>query len=447
MRISTLLKISVSATIVMVLGLAVANWLISASVAEVELTRQRAQAVERDISTLLVLTHEYALYSEERAALQWQVIQSAILKNLEASTHDRVPAPAEAFKEITVLPELFRQLDAALSNKSDLQNRQRNLLLSKLQGSTQVLADSVHRWNLTISKHLESSQQRFRLLALVIPVLMLSILAFLAFIFNRRVLRPLTQLNRAVSAVAQGDLTVRSATANKDEFGELSRTFDAMAIDLVTEMRQEIAERKRVETALRESEEKYRILFRDSPDAYLIVVDGLFIDCNHATEVMLRSERSQIVGLPPEQLSPEFQPDGRKSSESADEKIRNALQAGNAHFEWVHRRLDGSDFIVDVSVATMILEGKPALFTTWRDISARRKAEKEKEAALASIKKLEGIIPICMYCKKIRDDGDSWNQLERYITAHSEAIFSHGVCPNCYETQMETIKKMQDAPG
>ncbi len=56
------------------------------------------------------------------------------------------------------------------------------------------------------------------------------------------------QLNLAVSAVAQGDLTVRSATANKDEFGELSRTFDAMAIDLVTEMRQEIAEHKRAES-------------------------------------------------------------------------------------------------------------------------------------------------------------------------------------------------------
>lgn len=426
----------------MVLGLAVANWLISSSLAEVALTQQRAQATERDISTLLVLTHEYALYSEERSLLQWQTIRGNILRNFEASANDRVPAPAEAVREITTLPELFKQLDYALSNSSDLQNRQRNLLLSKLQGSSQILADSVHRWNLTINKHQQNSQQRFRFLALVIPLLMLSILAFLAFIFNRRVLCPLTQLNRAVSAVAKGDLTIRSATANRDEFGDLSRTFDAMAIDLVTEMRLEIAERKQAESALRESEEKYRILFRDSPDAYLILVNGVFTDCNRATETMLRGERTQIVGLPPGRLSPEFQPDGRLSSESAEEKIRSAFQSGSCHFEWVHRRLDGSDFFVEVSLAPMTLKGKTALFTTWRDISERKRVEQEKETALANIKKLEGIIPICMYCKKIRDDGNSWNRLEEYITSHSQAMFSHGICPHCYEEQMDKIRRV-----
>jgi PAS domain S-box-containing protein len=46
---------------------------------------------------------------------------------------------------------------------------------------------------------------------------------------------------------------------------------------------------------------------------------------------------------------------------------------------------------------------------------------------------LKGIIPICMYCKKIRDDKESWQQLEAYITERSEAHFSHGVCPGCYE--------------
>ena len=96
MRISTLLKTSVSAAICMVLGLAVANWFLAAALAEVSLTQQRAQATERDISTLLVLTHEYALYSEGRASLQWQAIQSRILHNLEASTNSRVPAPLDA---------------------------------------------------------------------------------------------------------------------------------------------------------------------------------------------------------------------------------------------------------------------------------------------------------------------------------------------------------------
>lgn len=56
----------------------------------------------------------------------------------------------------------------------------------------------------------------------------------------------------------------------------------------------------------------------------------------------------------------------------------------------------------------------------------------ELRAALAKVKQLEGIIPICSYCKKIRDDQESWQQLESYITEHSEALFSHGICPECF---------------
>ncbi len=48
---------------------------------------------------------------------------------------------------------------------------------------------------------------------------------------------------------------------------------------------------------------------------------------------------------------------------------------------------------------------------------------------------------ICSYCKKIRDDQNSWLQLEQYISSHSEALFSHGVCPHCFEEQMNLIEK------
>ena len=64
----------------------------------------------------------------------------------------------------------------------------------------------------------------------------------------------------------------------------------------------------------------------------------------------------------------------------------------------------------------------------------------ELEAALARVKQLEGIIPICSYCKKIRDDQNSWKQLEQYISEHSEARFSHGYCPACAEKEMEAIR-------
>jgi hypothetical protein len=62
--------------------------------------------------------------------------------------------------------------------------------------------------------------------------------------------------------------------------------------------------------------------------------------------------------------------------------------------------------------------------------------------ALNRVKRLEGIIPICMDCKKIRDDQNSWNQLEQYITDHSEAMFSHGICPECSKEQMKIIERI-----
>jgi CheY-like chemotaxis protein len=58
---------------------------------------------------------------------------------------------------------------------------------------------------------------------------------------------------------------------------------------------------------------------------------------------------------------------------------------------------------------------------------------KELEYALTRVKQLEGLIPICSYCKKVRNGQQLWEQIENYIMEHSEARFSHGICPNCYE--------------
>jgi response regulator RpfG family c-di-GMP phosphodiesterase len=55
------------------------------------------------------------------------------------------------------------------------------------------------------------------------------------------------------------------------------------------------------------------------------------------------------------------------------------------------------------------------------------------EEALANVKQLRGLLPMCSYCKRIRDDGDYWQQLETYIGDHSDAEFSHGICPTCFE--------------
>jgi len=60
----------------------------------------------------------------------------------------------------------------------------------------------------------------------------------------------------------------------------------------------------------------------------------------------------------------------------------------------------------------------------------------ELEEALARVNTLQGLLPICSYCKKIRNDGNYWQQVEAYISEHSAATFSHSICPACYETHV-----------
>jgi hypothetical protein len=72
------------------------------------------------------------------------------------------------------------------------------------------------------------------------------------------------------------------------------------------------------------------------------------------------------------------------------------------------------------------------------DISERRRAADERERiitelkeALANVKTLRGLVPICASCKKIRDDKGFWSQVDVYVRDHTEAEFSHGICPEC----------------
>ena len=93
-----------------------------------------------------------------------------------------------------------------------------------------------------------------------------------------------------------------------------------------------------------------------------------------------------------------------------------------------------------------------------QDITARRKAElglKERTAeleqanrdlqyALDNIKTLKGLVPICAYCKSVRDDKGFWQQLEAYVSQHSEADFSHGICPSCLKEVRSSLPQNRE---
>lgn len=138
-------------------------------------------------------------------------------------------------------------------------------------------------------------------------------------------------------------------------------------------------------------------------------------------------------------------------------EVRFLLQAigeGRAVESFESKRLTADGRILDVWLsATALVDGeeKPeALVTTERDITARKQADKEKVAiikelrqALAEVKTLRGIVPICMFCKQIRDDEGYWQQVEVYVHNHSEADFSHGICPNCLKERYPKLYQKQ----
>jgi sigma-B regulation protein RsbU (phosphoserine phosphatase) len=61
------------------------------------------------------------------------------------------------------------------------------------------------------------------------------------------------------------------------------------------------------------------------------------------------------------------------------------------------------------------------------------------QAALAEVKELQKILPICMYCKSIRDDQNYWQTVEAYISDHTHTRFTHGICPICYDKVVEKL--------
>ena len=103
-----------------------------------------------------------------------------------------------------------------------------------------------------------------------------------------------------------------------------------------------------------------------------------------------------------------------------------------------HMLETGIILILVISILLMALKIYFSNIKLSKEIVARKKAEaalkthvKELNIALDEIKTLRGIVPICSYCKKIRDDKGYWNQLENYIESHSDANFSHSMCPEC----------------
>lgn len=84
------------------------------------------------------------------------------------------------------------------------------------------------------------------------------------------------------------------------------------------------------------------------------------------------------------------------------------------------------------------------IYSVARDITERKRADAERDqlverltAALAEVRSLQSILPICSYCRKVRDDASYWKTVESYIAEHTSTRFSHSICPSCYITEVQ----------
>jgi len=123
------------------------------------------------------------------------------------------------------------------------------------------------------------------------------------------------------------------------------------------------------------------------------------------------------------------------------DRVESMLQAKVATEIYIYRIIQ---FIL-IAIALLLLAGLVVLFHRFErrrssDMQLISEMNEDLQKALQEVKSLQGIIPICSYCKKIRDKKGGWSQLEIYIHEHSEAQFSHGACPECYKEQMEEIE-------
>mgnify|MGYP000368555593 CR=1 FL=1 len=200
----------------------------------------------------------------------------------------------------------------------------------------------------------------------------------------------------------------------------------------------DMAERQRTEQALRESEASLRLAQR------VANVGSWELDLS-TQQLSWADQTYRIFGVTPGQFAPTRQnfysmvhPEDR---ETLRQRIETLIHEGGA-FDHEFRVVlpDGRERIMQEQAATVLMpySGAAKVIGVVRDITDLRLAQQARERlivelqeALDNVKTLSGLLPICANCKKIRDDKGYWNQIEVYLQKHSDARFTHGLCPEC----------------
>ncbi|GAB4389104.1 MAG: hypothetical protein Kow0025_12390 [Thermodesulfovibrionales bacterium] len=206
---------------------------------------------------------------------------------------------------------------------------------------------------------------------------------------------------------------------------------------------EDITARKEAEDALRRSMDFVQAILDGIGDPTMVidVQDHRIVLANRAA----REAGGPAEGLPCYRLlHHRDSPCGGPGEPCPMEAVR--ASGAPARVTHAHFGPGGERRTVDI-VATPLFDGEGRVWRvieSCRDITERVRAEEERErliaelqGALAKIKTLKGLIPICAWCRKVRDDKGYWEQLESYVREHSDADFTHGICPDC-------VKKIEE---
>jgi len=198
-----------------------------------------------------------------------------------------------------------------------------------------------------------------------------------------------------------------------------------------------VLSKEKIDRRLQEVLKEQQAIFDTLPTGLCILRDRVIVLCNPAMESMFGFARGTLQGQSVRSLY---------ASETVFQEFGRTIYAeiaktGRFEGEVRYQRQNGEQFWAKDHGRTIIFGDRPEAYTVFSiiDITEQKKQQElltrqkeELETTLTRVKRLEGIISICMYCKKIRTEQESWEQLEKYITENSDALFSHGICPDCY---------------